>query len=69
MSVILFLSTMFSPSYITAKTVTAGSSLSILTWQQLHGTKSTYSVLPAVKEYFQSKKVPREYSEDSMNNY
>jgi hypothetical protein len=54
-SVISFSSTMFTPNWINTRSITAGSSLNILTWQQLSGQESLYRMIPAVEDYFNSK--------------
>ena len=64
-SVISFSSSLFDPKWIQSKEVTAGSSLNILTWQQVRGTETIASMLPAVEDYFASKKLLRE----SENNH
>ena len=51
-SVISFSTTLYSPSWIRNEIISAGSSLNILTWQQLVGTESSSLILPAVKPYF-----------------
>ena len=59
-SVISFSSTMYAPQWVQSKTVTGGSSLNILTWQQVRGTESLYTMMPAVGEYFETKRNFRE---------
>ena len=39
--------------------MTTGSSLNILTWQQLQGTESLYTMMPAVKDYFLRRRFSR----------
>ena len=51
-SVISFSSSLATGSWINDKLVTAGSSLDILTWQQLNGTESLSTIIPSVKEYY-----------------
>ena len=51
-SLISFSSQLFTPQMINSGKVTCGSSLNILTWQQLNGTESYINMMPAVKEYF-----------------
>eukprot|EP00551_Chaetoceros_affinis_P016131 CAMPEP_0203712330 /NCGR_PEP_ID=MMETSP0091-20130426/69973_1 /ASSEMBLY_ACC=CAM_ASM_001089 /TAXON_ID=426623 /ORGANISM="Chaetoceros affinis, Strain CCMP159" /LENGTH=776 /DNA_ID=CAMNT_0050590301 /DNA_START=350 /DNA_END=2681 /DNA_ORIENTATION=- len=59
-SIISFSSMMFVSDMIQTKEVTAGSSLNILTWQQVRGTETLHTMMPAVKEYFEEKKAYRE---------
>jgi hypothetical protein len=59
-SIISFSSSHFCSSWIQEGSVTAGSSLNILTWQQLRGTESLHTMMPAVKDYFSEKKVLRD---------
>ena len=59
-SIISFSSMMFVSDMIQAKEVTAGSSLNILTWQQVRGTETLHTMMPAVKEYFEEKKAYRD---------
>ena len=54
-SLISFSSQLFTPQMINLGKVTCGSSLNILTWQQINGTESYSNMMPAVKEYFESK--------------
>ena len=69
-SVISFSSTMFCPSWINDKLITAGSSLNILTWQQIQGTETLYTMLPSVEEYYTSKKMLRNNSSGTTrSNY
>ena len=66
-SIISFSSAMYAPSWINTRSVTAGSSHNILTWQQLNATESLYTMMPSVKEYFTNKKVLR--NDQNRNNY
>ena len=59
-SIISFSSAMFVSDWIQAKEITAGSSLNILTWQQLRATETLHTMMPAVKDYFEEKKAYRE---------
>lgn len=68
-SVISFSSSMFVSNWINKKIVTAGSSLNVLTWQQLRGTESIHSMKPAVEEYFKTKKVQRDLSLEEGKKY
>ena len=54
-SLISFSSQMFTPSLINSGTITAGSSLNILTWQQMRATESYSTMMPAVNDYFKAK--------------
>ena len=67
-SVISFSTSLLCPSWINSRTVTAGSSLNLLTWQQMRGTETIYTMKPAVESYYASKKVLREQAE-SRNTY
>ena len=67
-SVISFSSSLFDPRWIQSREITAGSSLNILTWQQVRGTETIASMLPAVEDYFSSKKLLRE-SENNNHFY
>ena len=51
-SLITFSSQLFTPEMINLGEITCGSSLNILTWQQLNGTESYSNMMPAVKDYF-----------------
>ena len=62
-SVISFSSSFLCGSWINDHTITAGASRSILTWQQLRGKETIYSMKPAVESYFKDKKVLRESGE------
>ena len=62
-SVISFSSSFFCGSWINDHLLTAGASRSILTWQQLRGKETIYSMKPAVASYFEEKKVLRESAE------
>ena len=64
-SVISFSTSMFDPTWINTNVLTAGTSLNILTWQQLRGTESYSTMMPAVEEYFASKK---KLQDDTLNN-
>ena len=68
-SVISFSTSLFSPNWINSREVTAGSSLNILTWQQLRGSESILTMKPAVEEYFNSKKILRDSSDEKRKNY
>ena len=67
-SVVSFSSSLLCTSWINSRSVTAGSSLNILTWQQMKGAESIYTLTPAVESYYQSKKVLCQQSR-SRNNY
>ena len=51
-SLISFSSQMFTPSMINSGAITAGSSLNILTWQQMRATESYNTMMPAANDYF-----------------
>ena len=59
-SVISFSSSLLCGAWINQQTVSAGSSLNILTWQQLRGKESPSTMIPSVKQYFEEKKSFRE---------
>ena len=59
-SVISFSSMMFTPKWIQEREVTAGSSLNILTWQQIRAKESWHTMIPAVEEYYRTKREFRE---------
>ena len=59
-SVISFSSTMYAPQWVQSKQITGGSSLNILTWQQVRGTENLHTMMPAVEEYFRTKRNFRE---------
>jgi hypothetical protein len=63
-SVISFSSFFCAPSWINNDIISAGSSLNILTWQQLQAAESNETMMHAVKDYLQSKKELR----DSMSS-
>ena len=52
---ISFLSIAFTPSWINTKVIKAGSSLNILTWQQMMCDESTETMIPAIHLYMESK--------------
>ena len=62
-SVISFSSSLTSGAWINGKDVTAGSSLNILTWQQIRGKESIHTMIPAVENYFHEKKRLRDETE------
>ena len=70
-SVISFSTTLMTPDWINSRKVTAGSSLNVLTWQQVQGTESLSVMLPAVTAYFEQKKMLKETvdSNNNRNNY
>ena len=59
-SIISFSTSILTAKWLNEREVTSGSSLNILTWQQVKGTESLYTMLPAVKDYFDAKKVLRD---------
>ena len=59
-SVISYSTMLVSPKWIENKTVSAGSSINIMTWQQVRGTESLKIMLPSVQEYYEEKKKVRE---------
>ena len=67
-SVISFSSSLLCSSWINSRSVSAGSSLNILTWQQMKGSKSIYTMIPALETYDTSKKVLRQ-QRGSRNKY
>ena len=54
-SVISFSSSLFSSAWIQEGSLTAGTSVNILTWQQLRGTESLQTMIPSVHDYFKQK--------------
>ena len=56
-SVISFSSTIFTSKWLNEGHVSAGSSQNMLTWQQVRGTESLFTMMPAVKQYFEEKRV------------
>ena len=64
-SVISFSSSLLTGNWINKKLVTAGSSLNILTWQQLNCTESFSTIMPSVKDYYKDKKDLRESDSNS----
>ena len=51
-SLILFSSTMFTPNQMNKKQVTVGSSLNILTWQQIRWVENLSVMLPSVNDHY-----------------
>ena len=68
-SVISFSSSILSPHWINSREITAGSSLNVLTWQQLRGSESILTMKPAVEDYFNSKKILRDSLDDKRKKY
>ena len=68
-SVISFSSTLVCPSWINEGKATAGSSSNILTWQQLRGKESVRTMLPAVRSYFEEKRVVRNSTERNRYSF
>ena len=70
-SVISFSTSILTAKWLNKKEVSAGSSLNILTWQQMRGSESLYTIMPAVKDYFESRKLVRDDShpETSRQNF
>ena len=64
-SVISFSSSMLCGEWINAHRVTGGASSHILTWQQLRAKESIHTMMPAVKSYFEEKKILRQSEEYS----
>ena len=54
-SLISFSSTMFTPNQMNKKQVTVGSSLNILTWQQIRGVENLSVMLPSVNDHYRKK--------------
>ena len=51
-SIISFSSTMFTPNMLNKELVSKGSSLNILTWQQIRGVENLSVMLPSVNEHY-----------------
>ena len=68
-SVISFSGSLMTGSWINYKSITAGSSLNILTWKQLAGTESFATMMPAVKEYFEEKKILKDTTKNKNYFY
>jgi hypothetical protein len=66
-SVISFSSSMITGKWVNDHAVTAGSSLNIMTWQQVNGTESLHTMIPAVEEYLKVKKSVR--ADPTRRNY
>ena len=54
-SLISFSSTMFTPNMMNKNQVTVGSSLNILTWQQIHEVENVSVMLPSVNDNYRKK--------------
>ena len=67
-SVISFSSSLVCSRWLAEARVKAGSSLNILTWMQLRGTESVHVMMPAVKSYFEEKKVIRDENQNNEQN-
>ena len=69
-SIISFSSTLMSPEWINSKTVTAGSSLNILTWQQVKAVEKYNIMMASTSNYFEQKKTVRDQTDDEKRkNY
>ena len=69
-SIISFSTSLMAAEWIRKKEVSAGSSLNILTWQQLQGTESWEAMMPAVEEYFTLKyQLRQDLTRTNRNNY
>ena len=66
-SIISFSSTLMDPKWINQKSITAGSSLNILTWQQVKGVENYEIMMKSTAEYYEQKKIIREVACDSGN--
>ena len=67
-SVISFSSSLFTPEWILNNSVTAGSSLNVLTWQQVQATEDLPIMLQTTEEYFKVKESLRN-DHDKYSNF
>ena len=68
-SVLSFSSSLFSSDWIIKKEVTAGSSLNILTWQQVQAVENLPTMLATTQEYYKQKSELRSTGNDRYSFY
>ena len=69
-SIISYSTTLMAPEWINSKRVTAGSSLNILTWQQVKAVENSETMMLSTSDYYQQKKKIREEEDnETRKNY